>query len=76
MTTLERTPLDVWLRMEWDDEEGDDVADAEANTFHAGDKYCVEWYLNAVGLVSRKWFDTYEQATAWLAAEGFEDYSS
>lgn len=76
MSTSERAPLDVWLRIpEEDNPEGE--AEAEANTFKTSDgDFVVEWYLNSVGQVSRKWFDTYELATAWLEKEGFQDFSS
>ena len=65
-------PLDVWLRHVGDEEE----AEAEANTFRDGDGFRVEWYLTTVGLVTSRWFATSAAATAWLEAEGFEDYSS
>lgn len=65
-------PLDVWLRIP----DGEEEAEAEANTFRDSDGYRVEWYLTAVGLVTRRLFKTYDEAQAWLTAEGFEDYSS
>ncbi len=65
-------PLDVWLRIP----EGQEEAEAEANTYPVGNGFVVKWYLTAVGLVKSKWFQTYERAQAWLKAEGFEDYSS
>lgn len=65
-------PLDVWLRHVGDEEE----AEAEANTFPDGDGFRVEWYLTTVGQVTSRWFATRAEATAWLEAEGFEDYSS
>jgi len=64
----------VWLRL--DDDAPDDEAEAEANIFHAGDEFRVDWYLNAVGLVKSRNFATYEAASAWLTAEGFQDFSS
>lgn len=65
--------LDVWLRIP----EGEEEAEAEANTYKRDGGYVVDWYLTAVGLVSSsRPFETYEDATAWLRAEGFEDYSS
>ncbi len=65
-------PLDVWLR--FDDES--EYAEAEANTFPDEDGFRVEWYINTVGQVTSRFFTTREGATAWLEAEGFEDYSS
>lgn len=50
--------------------------EAEANTFRYGDAFRVEWSLTAVGLVICRTFATRAEATAWLEAEGFEDYSS
>ena len=75
--TTERKPLDAWLRFDTDDSEEAEEAEAEANTFLTDDgEYCVEWYLNSVGLVKRKWFDSYADARKWLESEGFGDYSS
>ncbi len=65
-------PLDVWLRIP----EGEEESEAEANTYQDDAGFRVEWYLTAVGLVTERRFATYEQAAAWLRAEGFEDYSS
>lgn len=70
--TTDTEPLDVWLRHVGDEEE----AEAEANTFRDGDGFRVEWDLTAVGQVTSRWFATRAEATAWLEAEGFEDYSS
>lgn len=70
--------LDVWLRF---DAEGDDEAAAEANTWELEPDmgrpvFAVGWSLTAVGLVTWAYFHSYEDARAWLEAEGFEDYSS
>ena len=84
MSTMHRTnatpeadpngPLDVWLQFESDT---DEEARAEANTYRNEDgSYRIEWYLNVVGLVTREYFDTYEEATAWYKREGFQDFSS
>lgn len=68
----ELVPLDVWFKFtDWDEE----LATYEANTFERDGKFVVEWYHNDVGLVTQKWFDTYEDAIAWYDSEGFEDYS-
>ena len=75
-------PIDVWLQitsMEYDDEPGElyDEVTAEANTYRNEDgSYRIEWYLNVVGLVTREYFDTYEEAKAWYEREGFQDFSS
>ena len=67
-------PLDVWLKFDGD---ADEEATYEANTFACSDgSFCVEWYHNDVGQVSRKWFDSYREATDWYATNGYEDYSS
>lgn len=74
MTVTEQTPLDVWLRFVEDD---DEEAEAEANTYEDGEGgYRVEWYLNSVGLVKSVAFPSYEQAKAWLEAEGFQDFTT
>lgn len=70
-------PLDVWLRFV--DETGDsydDVAESEANIFAEDRGFTAKWYHTAVGLVSDRWFATYDEAAAFLAAEGFQDFSS
>ncbi len=72
MSLPEQKPLDVWLRIP----DGEEEAEAEANTFEWDGGFNVEWYLNAVGLVKTKWFHTHEAARAWLTAEGFQDFSS
>lgn len=73
-------PLDVWLKFyepATDDDGEDYLAEYEANTFACSDgSFCVEWYHNDVGQVSRKWFDSYREATDWYATNGYEDYSS
>ena len=84
-------PLDVWLRFNNPNDHEDEhieedagascpiceEADAEANVFPAIDgRVFVAWYLTGVGLVTKVYFDTYAQATAWLEAEGFQDFSS
>ena len=77
-------PLDVWLRIDPCEHDSlpdacdcEDVVDAEANTFRDEDRFRVDWYLSAVGLVkSPPLFDTYEQARQWLEREGFQDFSS
>lgn len=80
MATQERKPLDVWLRWDGDDidEDGEDrLADYEANTYAEEDgTFTVEWYLNAVGLVTEVSFKTYEDAAAWLEGAGYIDFSS
>lgn len=78
----EDNALDVWLRFadtgyavdESDDP--DDYVEAEANTFPDGDRFRVDWYLDAVGLVKSVYFDTYNDAVTWLALEGFEDFTA
>lgn len=67
------TALDVWFRFE---NEGDEEAEAEANTFRDDSGYRVEWYNTAVGLVHDRWFATRRQARAWLESEGFLDFTA
>ena len=71
---LEDKPLDVWLRLYPDDEDG--LAELEANTYKTDDGYVVEWYHNDVGLVTKVHFDTLEDAHKWYEQEGFQDFSS
>jgi hypothetical protein len=63
--------IDVWLRIP----EGEEEAEAEANTRLTELGYAVDWYLTAVGLVTSVHFDTLADAYDFLEAEGFEDYS-
>ena len=65
-------PVDVWLRIP----DGEEEAEAEANTFRTEIGYRVDWYLTAVGLVTSVEFDTYYQAEYWLKEQGFEDYTN
>lgn len=79
MTTTTEA-LDVWLKFdsalaaEYDLD--DDTATHEANTYHDGEGYRVEWYLNSVGLVTSLHFATYDEARAWYEREDFQDFSS
>jgi hypothetical protein len=67
--------LDVWLRFGPNDQTDD--AEAEANVYGTEDgTYDVQWYLTAVGLITHVPFATYADATAFLAREGFEDFTS
>ena len=83
MAVIEETrlALDVWLKFIQPGEDGfdashDEEPSHEANTFKAGDEYCVEYYHTGVGLVSHKWFKTHGEARRWLVSQGFEDFSS
>lgn len=74
----EQVALDVWLRFDSPD---DEEATYEANTFKSVDArgvetFTVEWYHNAVGQVTKVSFPTYEAASAWLVAQGYQDFSS
>ena len=69
---FEQSIGDVWFRLYKDDE----AAEYEANTFFDGERYRIEWYHNAVGLVTNEYFDTLEQAHDWYEDNGYEDYSS
>lgn len=71
MSNAPQNALDVWLRFNGSDEE----SEAEANTYPDGDRYRVDWYLTAVGLVTSVWFDTYAESQAWLENQGFEDFT-
>lgn len=75
-TTDQYTPLDVWLRFT-PGQDNDDLAEAEANTYHNEDgTFRVEWYHNSVGVVKKQKFSSHEAARAWLTREGFEDFTA
>lgn len=65
-------PLDVWLRIP----DGEEEAEAEANTYMTDTGFCVEWYLTAVGLVTCVEFNTLADAHDWLESSGFENFSA
>lgn len=68
----EDEPLDVWLVIP----DGEEEAEYEANTFrrYNGD-YVIEWYHNAVGLVTTETFGTYEEAVSWYEENGYQDFT-
>ena len=69
-----QVPLDVWLAF---DSPEDEEASHEANVFYTADgKFDVQWYNNAVGLVTHRTFDTYTEAAKWLEDGGYQDFSS
>lgn len=65
--------LDVWLKF---DSDVDDEASHEANTYMTETGYRIEWYLNAVGLVTGVEFDTLADAYDWYESEGFQDFTA
>lgn len=65
-------PLDVWLQFENPD---DEEPRCEANTFKTDTGYEIQWYLDAVGLVTRVEFDTLEDVYDWYEREGFIDFT-
>lgn len=66
--------IDVWLAFESDE---DDEPQYEANTYPDEDGgFVIEWYHTAVGLVSRVYFDTYEQCREWYEANGFQNFTA
>lgn len=71
--SVETEPLDVWLAF---DHPEDEEASHEANTFATERGFVVEWYHTAVGLVTERWFPTYEEACAWLEACGYQDFTA
>lgn len=64
--------IDVWLRIP----EGEEEAEAEANTFTTDTGYRVDWYLTAVGLVKSVEFNTLADAYDFLEREGFQNFTS
>lgn len=67
------SPIDVWLRF---DNDSDEEAVAEANTFKTEFGFRVDWYLNSVGLVQSVEFTDYDEAVSWLENQGFQDFSN
>ena len=66
--------LDVWLAFESDE---DDEPQYEANTYPDEDgEFVIEWYHTAVGLVSRVYFDTYQECEAWYEANGYQNFTA
>jgi hypothetical protein len=65
--------LDIWLRFDAPD---DEQSSHEANTFFEDGRYYVAWYHTAVGLVTRKYVDTYAEAKSFLEANGYQDFTS
>ena len=77
-------PLDVWLRFDAAETMEPELYDggestAEANTYKVkrghGGGFVVEWYLTAVGQVTRYWCATRREARDWLESEGFQDFT-
>ena len=66
-------PIDVWLKFE---NEIDEEAMAEANTYKDGDLFRVKWSLSAVGLITTETFATLKEAHAWYERNGFTDYTT
>lgn len=56
-------PIDVWLKFE---EDTDEMAAYEANTFMTDTGYGIQWYHNDVGLVMSEYFDTLADAYSTL----------
>lgn len=76
---MTNAPIDVWLKFDPALTDGDDdpLATHEANTYRNPDgSYRVEWYLNAVGLVTVVNFATLADAHTWYERENFQDFSS
>lgn len=82
-SVAEFEPLDVWMKFDnpynvedvnYDD--GDKELTHEANTYQLVDGFAIDWYLTAVGQITRIEFDTLEAAHQWYADNGFEDFSS
>lgn len=81
--------IDVWLKFDhadwectWSPEDttvycpGCEEASHEANTYMTDTGFVVEWYHNAVGLVTSVYFDTLADAYDWYEREQFQDFTS
>jgi hypothetical protein len=64
---------ETWLLF---DHPGDEEASHEANIEPTTYGFRASWSHNAVGLVSSQMFDTREEALAYLAAGGYENYTA
>jgi hypothetical protein len=72
----EDTPIDAWLRFAEDDIDHEE-SEYEANTYRDETVgFRVDYYHSAVGLVTSRYFHTYDAVREWLESEGFIDYSS
>lgn len=78
MSNAPAIPIDVWLKFDPEQmEDEDDLATYEANTFDdADDGYRIEWYHNAVGLVTTVYLSTYGECLDWYERNGFEDFTA
>lgn len=78
MSNAPAIPIDVWMKFDQGHTgDGDDFATYEANTFDdADDGYRIEWYHNAVGLVTSVYFGTYGECLDWYERNGFEDFTA
>lgn len=64
-------PLDVWLKLD-----GDNELTHEANTYLTADGYAIEHYNVDVGQITRVEFDTLAESHQWYTDNGFQDFSS
>ena len=63
----------VWLLF---DEPDDEEASHEANIVRAeGGRFSAEWSNTAVGLITKREFDTYDAAAKWLTDGGYQDFT-
>lgn len=65
--------FEVWFQFDRDD---DEEPRAEANTRMTETGYAIDWYLNAVGLVTTVEFDTLADAYDWYEKEGFQNFTA
>ena len=64
---------DVWFLF---DEEDDEEPSHEANIYLDDESVRVEWCNTSVGLVSTRYFDTYDGARQWLTDGGYTDFTA
>lgn len=72
MADNDEQAIDVWLRIP----EGEEEAEAEANTYLTELGYRVDWSLTSVGLVTSVPFDSLADAYAWLERNDFANFTS
>ena len=70
---MNSSPIDVWLKF---DDDSDELATYEANSFMTDTGYEIQWYHNDVGQVTHVEFETLADAYDWYAANGFENFTA
>lgn len=65
--------MQIWLKF---DEEHDEDPSHAANIFPDGEGARIEWWNEAVGLVTTVYKDTMADAEKWLESAGYQDFTA